>query len=159
FTTRGDYDLAISGLAIVIAAIAPSMRPRLRVVVIAANLAAILSGGRRAGLLAAVFIIVVAIWCPRPFGSPGRGPALAGLTMIFLAGAIPVMLATITNPPSWAVGLNKLVPSNDAVFVTGQNTWEARLIAWRLIVDYVAHLPGAPWLGAGFGMDVVLQSG
>jgi len=70
FTTRGDFDLVIAALSLVVFARDKEIRPLLRVLLLLSAAASLLAGGSRAGLFAGLVVIVLSIWLAR---KPGAG--------------------------------------------------------------------------------------
>lgn len=161
FVTRSDFDGLVCGLAIVLAATYKRVGITPRLVIGLGAAAAGLISGSRAGLIAAMVVIVGAILLLRPWRSASKGQIRVALAALVVPGAIGVLAAMGPQAPAWAQGLQKLIPSDSATYATGQNTWDARILAWNKIVDYVGDGPatGNSLSGLGFGSQPVLESG
>lgn len=161
FSTRGDFDVLVAGLTIIFVCQDPRFTAATKVFLCAASGAPALLSGSRAGLIAAVLAILIAAATSRFWRQPKAGPALVAIA--FLSSTVVLIAATqvLTNPPQWAVGLQKLVPSGSSAYATGQNTWEARRQAWSHVITYVNAGPtdGSSLFGTGFGSQPVLRSG
>ncbi|WP_307109500.1 hypothetical protein [Rhodococcus sp. SORGH_AS_0303] len=160
FTTRGDFDLLICGLSIAVISYERRWTGASKTLLVAANLAAILSSGSRAGLIGALLVILIASACSKPFHDRSKGPVRFAALFAIAAVALLVFVLFASRPPAWAVGLTKLLPSDSATYQTGQNTWQARLDAWELIYRYTGGSDGGfALLGSGFGSQPIRDSG
>lgn len=157
FTTRGDFDGLVCGIAIATMVAQPRIPAVMRIGVSALSAAAVLAHGSRAGLVAAVLVVAVTVLASRPFRDERRGPVR--LAAIFLA--LPVMGAGLVVAAGasvgWARGLERLL-AGPAVEGTS-NTTSARVDAWEAILRHVGADPWSRWLGDGFGSDFVAASG
>jgi O-antigen ligase len=157
FTTRGDFDLVITGVALVWLASSTTFPRPLRIVGILAALAAILTAGSRAGLLSAVLIAVIVAAYQKPWRLPLAGPLLvAGLFLSIAATGAMILLSP--GLPEWAVTLGRLLGQGDEA-LNAQNTLLARLDAWRLIWEYMSSDAVRLMFGEGFGASVIAESG
>ncbi|MDJ0362566.1 hypothetical protein QMK32_20285 [Rhodococcus sp. H29-C3] len=160
FTPRHDFDLLICGLAVVLIATDKRLNKPLAAVLIIANFASMFLSGSRAGLIAGLVVIVIYILRMRPFQDNAKGPLRLSLAAASFAVLLPVFVMVRDNPPKWALGLQKLLPNGGDEYASGQNTWNARISAWRLVTDYVDSAGGYGRLhGLGFGTNPIGDSG
>lgn len=159
FSTREDFDLLICGVAVVLIGSDRRLPRAARSVLVLATAGAALSSGSRAGLIAALAIVLTTSLAQRPFADARRGPQRAAAVLLALIPLILTVLWLTQNPPAWALGLQKLIPNNSAGYTTGQNTWGARESAWQLVLGRLFEEPGTTWGGFGFGSDFIIQSG
>ena len=159
FTTRGDFDVLICGLAVVVVAVDGGCRRWVAVLISALAIAAALSSGSRAGLLSAGIVVLVVVLIQRPFNDREAGLRRFGFAALAVAPITLITLFVLTDPPEWTVGLRKLIPSDTTTFASGQNTWGARVDAWILVIQYGMRDAGSAWLGNGFGSDTIQSSG
>ncbi|MGA1835718.1 O-antigen ligase family protein [Herbiconiux sp. 11R-BC] len=159
FQPRGDFDLLIGGLTVVVIAMDRRMPSLLRGALCLVGSAAILFNGSRAGLISAVVLIAVVALLERPFSDAKKGPIRLAVTALAAAPLLLIVVAVTSAPPEWAVALQKLVPNSSSVYQSGQNTWTARLDAWALLINYSIDHGSTAWLGFGFGANPVLNSG
>ena len=157
FTTRGDFDGLVCGIAIATMLAARRVPLAVRVGVVALSAAAVMAHGSRAGLVAAVLVVAVTVVGARPFRDERLGPVR--LAAVFLA--LPVLVAAFVvaarSQVGWARGFERLV-AGPAV-EGSSNTTSARVDAWESIVAHVARDPWSRWLGEGFGSSFVADSG
>lgn len=160
FTPRHDFDMLVCGLAVVLIATDRRVVKPIAVLLVVANLASMFLSGSRAGLIAGLAIIVIFVVYTRPFQNRTKGPVRLSITLVLLAIAIPLVVIYRNNPPVWALGLQKLLPNGGDEYQSGQNTWNARVSAWRLVTDYVASAGEYTQLrGLGFGTNPIMDSG
>lgn len=159
FTIRHDYDLLICGLTVILAATADSLTGTTKAVLVVANLGTLFLSGSRAGLIAGIVVVFVSAIALRPFSDPKRGPMRLCATMIGFATLILAAIYVRDDPPSWALGMQKLVPNDSSMYQSGQNTWNARVRAWEAIWLYTNQGGGLSMSGFGFGANPVMNSG
>ncbi|MDV8023656.1 O-antigen ligase family protein [Rhodococcus sp. IEGM 1330] len=159
FTTRNDFDMLICGLAIAVIACASHLRNSLKVLLIVGNLTAITFSGSRAGMIAGIVAVSIIFISIKPFGDRLRGPIRLASACAVLSIVIPLFVIFKDNPPSWAVGLQKLLPNDSDTYASGQNTWNARLYAWERLINYTNSDDERRVFGSGFGVNPVRDSG
>ncbi|WP_157411958.1 O-antigen ligase family protein [Agreia sp. Leaf283] len=159
FSPRGDFDLMICGLTIVVVAADKKMRTSWRVILVLITLVAAFSNGSRAGLIAAFAVVGVVLIISRPFSDPARGLLRFGLSALAVVPLTAIIILLVVDPPEWAVAVQKLLPSDSSVYQSGQNTWNARISAWQLIANYASADGGAVSFGFGFGSFPIRDSG
>lgn len=159
FSPRGDFDLMICGLTIVVVAGDAKMRTFWRVTLVLITLVAAFSNGSRAGLIAAFAVVGVVLIISRPYSDPSRGLLRFGLSALAVVPLMAVVILLVVDPPEWAVAVQKLLPSDSSVYQSGQNTWNARISAWQLIANYSSADGGAVTFGFGFGSFPIRDSG
>ncbi|BDZ62049.1 O-antigen ligase family protein [Demequina sediminis] len=157
FTTRGDFDGLVCGIAIATMLAARRVPLAVRLGIIVLSAAAVMAHGSRAGLVAALLVVAVTVVGARPFRDERLGPVR--LAAVFLA--LPMLLAAFVvaarSSAGWARGFERLV-AGPAV-EGSSNTTSARVDAWESIVAHVASDPWSRWLGEGFGSSFVADSG
>jgi hypothetical protein len=157
FTTRGDFDLVITGVAVAWLVGYNDAPKAVRWIGALAGTAAILSAGSRAGLLAAVLIGLTVALYRQPWKNPRLGPLLVSAG---LAGTAAIALFLLFSPglPKWAVTLGRLFGQGDKA-LNAENTADARVQAWTDIWHYMNAETGRLWFGEGFGSSVIARSG
>jgi hypothetical protein len=159
FSTRGDFDSLICGVSAVVLALDTRIRASLRLMLLIVTAVASLLQGSRAGLLSACLIALCVILIQRPFADRDRGLRRFGLAAL---GTIPIAFVALLlsqDVPAWAMGFAKLIPNDSQAYQSGQNTWNARVDAWALIVQYSIDNGRAYWTGFGFGSNTISDSG
>jgi hypothetical protein len=158
FTTRGDFDLLISALAVAVFAIDSSMRPGFRFSLIVLAAISLFAGGSRAGLIAGLALLLVAFFFARR--DPHRvQPSIVIAGAFGVAALVPVAVYLLSSPPSWMRAIGRLFDTGSSAQVSAQNTWNARLFAWQRMTDYTLLDPSRAWWGSGLGSQPVRDSG
>lgn len=158
FTTRGDFDLLIAALSVVVFASSRRSSPGLKFILVGIALASFFAGGSRAGLFAGALLILIGLAYNRPSGTGIDGKWVAAGAFAF-AGLAPVASLLLDNPPTWMRALTRLLDFGSAEQATAANTWNARLMAWDRVWRYTAETPERLWIGSGLGQQPVLESG
>ena len=159
FTTRNDFDMLICGLTIAVIACATEIRTSAKILLISANVTAIAFSGSRAGMIAGVVAVGIVLFAMKPFSDRLKGPVRLAVLCTVLAIIIPLVFIYRENPPSWAIGLQKLLPNDSDAYASGQNTWNARIYAWERLVNFTNSDSDRRIFGSGFGENPVRDSG
>lgn len=159
FSTRGDFDLLVSGIALAALHIDERLHFTVRVPLMGLAMLSILLGGSRAGLFAALAVYLVTLLTRKSGLGTRRRMHRLGLLLVASAPAMVAGVFLLSNPPRWAAGFIRLVPNQSAQYQSGQNTWQARLDAWALVIHYVLDSWKTLWFGYGFGSNPVAASG
>ncbi|MDJ0428024.1 O-antigen ligase family protein [Rhodococcus fascians] len=159
FTTRGDYDIFLCGLAIAVVICDRRIGGLLKSVIVLGNLIPMALSGSRSGAIAGLIVVLVIAVLMRPFSKPAIGPTRLAATLAVTAIALPFVVIYGQNPPTWAVGIQKILPSSSDTYESGQNTWNARVYAWGRLVTYTTDEPTRNYFGSGFGSNPVRDSG
>lgn len=158
FTTRGDFDVLVCGLSVAVFFLSMPHHRVWAAVLSLLNISAAFASGSRGGLIAATVLVLVVIVAVQPFASRSKGSARVAAVCVVSAASVGVLVRWVSAPPQWAVGLQKLIPNDSAVYQTGQNTLDARLRAWELVISH-SERSGNRALGSGFGSSPILESG
>jgi O-Antigen ligase len=157
FTVRGDWDALVAGLTL---CWLPWSRWRPEFVLLVFGLAAwgTVAQGSRAGLLGAFAALCVIAIKARVFSRPRLGPIVV-IMGCFLSATATATWLIVSGVPSWAAGLDRLIPSSSSEAIRGANTAAARENAWSLIWSWVQLTPERLLFGDGVGSSFVVKSG
>ncbi|WP_296667355.1 O-antigen ligase family protein [Demequina sp.] len=156
FTSRGDFDGLVGGIAIATVTVLSRAPIPWRLLVVAAAVSAQLVQGSRAGLVAMLIVAGAVAIASRPFRDERLGPVR--LAAVF--AALPVLAAGIivaAQSSGWARALERLFAGS--IESGSSNTTSARIDAWDRIITYVGHDAPARWFGKGFGSSFIVDSG
>ena len=159
FTTRGDYDIFLCGLAIAVVICDRRIGAFFTCAIVLANVIPMVLSGSRSGAIAGLIVVLVISVLRRPFSKPVIGPVRLAATSAAAAIALPFVVIYAQKPPTWAVGIQKLLPRGSDTYESGQNTWNARVYAWGRLVNYTTDEPTRKYFGSGFGANPVRESG
>ncbi|MGK0741645.1 hypothetical protein ACSHWG_07165 [Leucobacter sp. Z1108] len=159
FTRRNDFDLVLVGASVAVYLANRSLPGFLRKTLIAGSVIVLFAGSSRAGLFAgATALFIALILRERPKSKQKRVGGLV-IALITLAAAAPAIAWLLQSPPSWMVGITRLVSSGSAEQISATNTWNARTMAWSKMAEYVSSSDQLWWFGTGPGGEPVWNSG